>query len=138
MAHSIDPSEDGDYIVLKEEGDYTREIAMDHSLDAHALGAELGIRCYLVDVTEARNVESTLTNYRIANRDIKDNREIDQGACVAVLVDPDDDSHDFYETLAKNAGIDLTVFRDREAAIEHLQTAAVRLRRPPDSSVAPA
>jgi hypothetical protein len=39
---------------------------------------------------------------------------------VAVLVRPEDHSHDFAETVTKNAGQDITIFRDREAAINHL------------------
>lgn len=119
------------YITIVEEGEYTREQAIEHTIAAHALGAELGIRCYLMDVTKARNVESVLTNYELANRDIKETPEIDRWACVAVLVDPEDTSHDFYEVVSANAGLDLTFFRgDREAAIEHLQRNAARVNRP--------
>ena len=121
------PSDDGTYITITEHGDYTREIAMEHTVEAHALGRELGIRCYLVDVTDARNVESTLTNYKFAHREVPQQPAIDQQACVAVLVDPTYHSHDFYETLSQNAGIDLTLFRDRQEAIDHLRRGARRL-----------
>lgn len=39
---------------------------------------------------------------------------------VALLVDPDDHSHDFIEIVARNSGHDFTLFRDHEQVINHL------------------
>lgn len=75
---------------------------------------------YLVDVTESRNVDSDSNNYKFAYEDILINPGIDRNAHVALLVDPRDHSHDFFETVARNAGLDVTLFRDRELARRHL------------------
>jgi hypothetical protein len=48
--------------------------------------------------------------------------EIDKTALVAVLVRPDDHSHDFVETVARNSGLRVTLFRDRERAEDHLRS----------------
>jgi hypothetical protein len=39
---------------------------------------------------------------------------------VALLVDPEDHSHDFVETVGRNAGLNVTLFRDRDAAKQYL------------------
>jgi hypothetical protein len=45
--------------------------------------------------------------------------------CVAILVRPDDRSHDFAETAMKNAGLSVALFRDRERAIAYLRSSGV-------------
>jgi hypothetical protein len=118
---SITPSTDRTYIILRVVGDYTRDRAMTNTIEAHAMGRELGIRRYLVDMTESRNAESVLANYEFARKEIWDAPEIDKTALVAVLVSPEDHSHDFVETVARNAGLRVTLFRDRARAEQHLR-----------------
>ena len=43
MSYSVKPSEDGKYIILKHWGEINRELTTQRNLEAHALGAELGI-----------------------------------------------------------------------------------------------
>ncbi len=118
---SIEPSSDRKYIILRVVGNYTRERAMTNNIEAHAMGRELGIQRYLVDMTESRNVESVLANYEFARKEMFDVPEIDKTALVALLVSPDDHSHDFVETVARNAGLRVTIFRDRARAEQHLR-----------------
>jgi hypothetical protein len=117
---SIAPSCDQKYIILRVTGDYTRQRAMAHTIEAHALGRSLGVRRYLVDMTESRNAETVLANYEFARQEIWDAPEIDKTALVAIVVSPDDHSHDFVETVARNAGLLVTLFRDRALAEQHL------------------
>jgi hypothetical protein len=119
-SYAIFPSEDRKYIVLKHQGDINSQIAMERVQEAHALGAELGITRYLVDLTEARNVNSISKTYQYAYKDAKTSPEVNQNMRVSMLVNPDDHSHDFVETALRNAGHNVTLFRDRESAIEHL------------------
>ena len=44
-----------------------------------------------------------------------------RSAHVAILVSPDDRSHDFIETVNRNAGYNVRVFRDADAAISWLE-----------------
>jgi hypothetical protein len=120
MEYSIVPSEDRKYIILTVKGEITREIAMQCNLEAHALGEELGIDRYLTDVTEARNNESVVEKYKFAYQDMQQHAGIDRRARVAMLVSPDDHSHDFVETVTRNSGLDVTLFRSREEATAHL------------------
>lgn len=113
-------SADGKYIIQKIVGEINAEIALKYNLEAHALGRELGIRRYLSDLTECRNTDTVFDNYDFAHHDMPITPGIDRFARVAVLVDPDDHSHDFVETVAQNAGLDVTLFYSRAAAIQHL------------------
>lgn len=120
MSYTINPSDDRKYIVLKHRGEVDGDIAMTRVLEAHTLGAELGILRYLVDLTDARNVDSVTQTYKYAYEDMKTPPGFNLNARVAMLVNPEDHSHDFVETALRNAGHNVTLFRDRDLAIKHL------------------
>lgn len=120
MAYTISPSEDQKYIVLKHWGELNGELALERVIEAHVLGAKLGIARYLIDLTEARNVDTVTDSYWYAYKDLKTLPEINKNACVAMLVNPEDHSHDFVETVLRNAGHNVILFRERELAIKHL------------------
>jgi len=120
MSYEINLSEDGKYIITKHWGEITSDLVIQRTLKAHALGKKLGITRHLMDVTEARNIDSILETYEFAYKDIGDVSGINMRVRVAVLVSPEDHSHDFVETVTRNAGQDITLFRDRELAIKHL------------------
>jgi hypothetical protein len=120
MTYTIQPSENGNYILMKIVGEITRESSLKPNLEAHALGMKLGIHRYLVDATEARNVESPVANYQFAYTDMAQATGIDPDAIAAFVVSPEDHSHDFIETVLRNAGQSATLFRDREQAIRFL------------------
>ena len=50
MDYKISPAETGDYIILTVRGTINRQTALQQDLEAHALGRELGIHRYLVDL----------------------------------------------------------------------------------------
>jgi len=120
MSYEISVSEDGNYIITKHWGKITSELVIKRTLEAHALGEKLGITKHLMDVTEARNIDSVTNSYTFANEKISSTPGINMSVRVAVLVSSDDHSHDFIETVTRNAGQDITIFRDRKLAIHHL------------------
>jgi len=120
MPYHLEPSECGRYILMTVTGDINSQTAIGQNLEAHALGKQLGIRRYLVDLTNSKNTESVLGNYTFAREDMKETEGIDEGARVALLVSPDDHSHDFFETVARNSGLSVTIFRDRDLALQHV------------------
>jgi hypothetical protein len=107
-------------VIAKVTGDMTRELAAQIAEDSNVLGAEIGVRCYLIDVTESRNVDSVANNYQYARTDAR-SPGVDRRACIAVLASEDDDSHDFYVTMAQTAGLEIELFRDRAEAVAHLK-----------------
>ncbi len=120
MSYTISKSENGKYILLKVVGTINRQLALQYYLEAHALGAENGIKRYLVDFTECRNTDTVLRNFTFANQDMQ-SPGIDQTARMALLVNPNDHSFDFIETLLRNAGNDVTLFHDRQLSLWHLE-----------------
>lgn len=119
MNYSIEIIDEHNFIQLTIRGEITREKAFAMNQEAHKLGKENGIRKYLVDVTEARNVDTVLNNYEIAHKDM-DNEMINRYSRVAFLAHPDDHSHDFIETVFQNAGHLVKLFRNKEEALLYL------------------
>ena len=119
MSYTITLSTNKKYINLKVIGDITRDSAMKQNIEAHAYGRGLGINKFLVDLTESRNVDSVTNNYQFAYEDMH-SPDFDRHAKVAFLVSAGDHSHDFVETLAFNAGLDIKIFTDRSLAEIHL------------------
>jgi hypothetical protein len=120
MNYTITLSPDGAYIILKVVGDINRTLALKINLAAHQLGSEVGVNKYLMDLTESKNLETIADQYSFAYGDMHETPQIDRFAVVAMLTAPDDRSHDFIEVVANNAGLNVTLFSDREQAIEYL------------------
>jgi len=121
MEYTITPSVDGMCIILKVKGNITRKSALQMNLEAHALGRQLQIKRYYVDATEARNADNPLEDYDLAHSDMRQTEGIDKQALVAALISPDDHSHDFMETVSKNAGLHFKLFTDPDEAKRYLK-----------------
>ena len=119
MEYSITHSEDKLIVFLKVTGNINRQYAIECNIAAHEYGKKLGINRYLMDLVNSRNVDTTMGNYKFAYQDMQ-SAPVDRDACVAILVHPDDHSHDFIETLAKNTGLNVNLFRDRDEALSFL------------------
>jgi hypothetical protein len=119
MTYSITASVDKKYITVKVIGNISRQLAIQYNLEAHTLGKELGIDHFLLDFTECKNTDTVLRNYKYVYDDMKD-PGINQAARTAMLVSPNDHSHDFIEALFSDTGADVTIFRDPELALWHL------------------
>ncbi len=122
MEHTITQSCSGMFVIQKVKGDINRRLAMQWNAEAHACGKQLNIGRYLVDLTEAKNTDSIIDQFEYAYSDLKKAGCIDRSACIAVLVSPDDHSYDFMVTVAQNAGLYIWLFRDREQAIQFLES----------------
>ena len=122
MPYRIYVSEDSTYVTLEQSGKITRKLQLQYNIEAHKIGKEHRIKKYLVDVIHARNTESNIENYQFTNEDVRGTNEIDKSAIVALVVDPEDHSHDFIETLSINSGLNVTLFRDKVKAIEFLKS----------------
>lgn len=116
MTYTIGPSDDGNYVVIRVQGDITRKDCITWISEAHSLGRSLGLRHYLTDLRKARNTDSNAENYRLINTDLSRTPGIDLSARVAVVVSPGDDSHNFIEVMARSGGQDVTVFNSLELA----------------------
>lgn len=120
MGYTIRVSGNKKYIIITVRGEINRASAMKQNIEAHALGNKLGISKYLVDVTEAVNTGSIKDNYDFAYSDMISTPVVNKSARVALLASCSDHSHDFVETVSRNAGLNVTLFRHSELAIQHL------------------
>lgn len=120
MPHTIRIVGDPPLILVTISGDVTRESAVTFNLEAVEIGERHGIHRYLFDARGARNVEPPSGNFAFANEDLNTLR-VDRTNRVAMLVDVDDHSHDFVETVARNSGHPVTIFRDLGVALEFLK-----------------
>ena len=120
MPYTIKVSKDNKFIETISIGAMNNAVARQQNLEAQALGFEHNIDRFLVDVTESRFEGSALDHYGFANESVMKAEQYNRYARVAILVHPEDDSHNFIETVSRNAGFDITIFRDRDAAVHHL------------------
>lgn len=120
MTYQTSVSQDGKFISVKVQGIITRVNAMQMNQDVHAFGRLHGLNRYLLDLTESTNSETAFGNYNFAYEDMKAPVGIDRNARVAMLVEPEDHSHDFVEIVSRNSGLDVALFRDRESALNYL------------------
>jgi len=112
-------SENGKYAICEVTGLITRENSLEFTEAANRLLHAANVHRLLTDVRNASNALGVLGNYSYAY-DSMGSLNLRKDVCSAVLVDKDDRSHDFLETVALNAGYTVRIFRDEEAAISWL------------------
>lgn len=123
MTYTVECDDRAGLVIVRVVGELTVEAAAEYTQAAQAAGGERGITRYLIDVRQARNVESTLANYQFAYTTLPEIRAARSNR-VAVLHAPHDHSHDFVETVSRNAGYNVRMFDDLEEALGWLHTAA--------------
>ena len=119
MKPEIYIAEDGKYIVCRVKQNIEVQLAKEFSKQVDKLSREHGIKKFLFDVRGAPNVESASKNYSFAYDDMAD-MGLQKDALSAVLADPEDRSHDFIETVARNAGYNVRLFSNEQEAIAWL------------------
>ncbi|MFO7680269.1 MAG: STAS/SEC14 domain-containing protein [Chloroflexota bacterium] len=112
-------SENGKYAICEVTGLITRENALEFAEASNQLIHAANVKRLLTDVRNASNALGVLGNYSYAYESMG-NLSLRKDVRSAILVDKDDRSHDFLETVALNAGYTVRIFRDEEAAISWL------------------
>lgn len=112
--------QDPSYILCKVHVDLTIPIATRMIQALRQLGAESNTLLYLVDVRGVRNVAGPGENYQFTQTELKDLKAVPND--VALLIDLDDHSHIFIETLARNAGHNVKIFHSNALAISWLKS----------------
>lgn len=119
MQYEVTVSVDKMFVWQLPQEDITMELAYKMSQDALRLARSQNIRRFLSDVRGKRNISDILQNYEFAYRDVevigyqRDDK-------IAVVHDADDHSHDFIETASVNAGYQVKLFTQLQAAITWL------------------
>lgn len=120
MTKEIKVSDDGKYIIVRVNEDMTRTLAESLGLEAMHLGSTKNITKYLYDLRNSHNKETINANYIFANKDLK-RLEPNPANKIAMLTSPNDKSHDFIETVLRNAGYDVKLFILEEEAAAWLE-----------------
>ncbi len=125
LKHSTFVAKDGGYIICELNGDIDRAGAQVFIKSIFELGSQTGISLIVIDARNARNMMGPFENHFVMYKDmqstIKERQSNISKLRMAVLVDPEDKSHNFVETLAYNAGYRFKLFQDEEAALAWLQ-----------------
>lgn len=120
MPYTITVSQNNGYIIVRVTDDMSRKLAAEIADQALLMGKKWRIGRYLIDLTASRNRESILGSYQSAYEDLAVLPWRKTLTRVALLVDPQDDSHDFNEIVLNNIGMRTTLFRDRDEAVQYL------------------
>ena len=120
MTKEIKVSDNGKYIIVRVDEDMTRTLAESLGLEAMHLGIKKNLNKFLYDLRNSRNKETINANYIFAKQDLK---RLDPNPAnkIAMLTSPNDKSHDFIETVLRNAGYNVKLFIVEEEAIIWLE-----------------
>jgi hypothetical protein len=119
MTYSASLSENGKFIVCKMEDPITLADAKEFALEVDRLSRTTGVKRVFTDVRGAPNVLSVFENYDFAYK-IMERLQIQKDVRAATLTDRTDSTHNFAETVIRNAGYNMRLFKDEEAAIAWL------------------
>lgn len=123
MTKEIKISDSGKYIIVRVNEDMTRTLAESLGLEAMHLGSKKNLNKFLYDLRNSRNKERLNSNYIFVNQDLK-RLEPNPENKIAMLTSPNDKSHDFIETVLRNAGYNVKLFIVEEEAIAWLEEAS--------------
>lgn len=107
-------------IACKVIGPMTKDTAVQFSRDMDVLSREKNIKRFLIDVRGAPNVSDALENFRFANEDMTE-LGLQKNVRCAIMVDEDDGTHNFVETLIRNAGYNVRIYSNEKKAMLWLE-----------------
>ena len=119
MNFKITISENREYIIGKVYGKLNKEIAQQLAKEYAKIINSTGIKRILNDVRGSSNDMSFPNNYKYAYSDVKF-LGLPRDIRAAIVSSEGDDSHDFQETVAINAGYNVKVFHSIEQAVKWL------------------
>lgn len=121
MNFNITISENGKYIVGKVYGQLNKEVAEQIAKEYVKIHNSTGIKRILNDVRDVSDKMSVLEEYRHAYEDVN-SLGIPRDIRAAIVVSEGDVSHNFQETVARNAGYSVKIFHSIEQAVKWLLT----------------
>ena len=119
MEFKISTSENGEYLVVEVFKPITGDLERGFIKKSIEEMKVHDIKKVFVDVSRVPNIEGVFENYKSAYYEME-LLDHPTDAKIAVFVSPDDDSHDFAQTLYRNAGYNFSIFQDKSSAIKWL------------------
>jgi hypothetical protein len=119
MSYSASLSESGKFIICMPDGPITLDVAKKFALEAYHLSCNTGVKRFFADFRNTPNVLSVSQNYDFAYK-VMQTLHIQRDIRAAILISRTDKTRDFTETVLRNAGYNVRLFQDEEAAIAWL------------------
>ena len=119
MGFKITISENGEYIIGKIYDPLNKETAQKLTEEYVKIIKSTGIKKILNDVRDTPNAMGIFNNYEFAYTDTKV-LNLPKDIRAAIVTDPNDNTHDFQETVAINAGYSVKIFKEIGAAVTWL------------------
>ena len=120
MGYEISISENGKYIIIEVVEPITGQLEKRFMKDGLDALKAYGIKKIFINVSKVPNVAGVVEQYQLAYDDAV-SQELPRDTRIAIFAALDDHSHDFIETVFKNAGYNCSLFRDKNSAIEWLE-----------------
>lgn len=120
MSYKIILSANKKYITCHVNTPMTVELSHSMCKKKLELGRTSGINRYLMDVRNAPNISKVSENYQFCKHDILQYNP-PKDAKAAILIDPDDRSHDFTEFAMQKSGFNIKIFEDFNEAVAWLE-----------------
>ena len=111
MDYEISVSEAEELVHIKVYETVTSDIEHAFVTAAIYTATEHDLLHFLFDVSRVRNVATPVDHYCVANQQLTPT-PLDHRARIAILRSPEDDSHDFVQTVLLNAGYICELFHD--------------------------
>jgi hypothetical protein len=119
MSYSVSLSEKGNFIICMPNGPITLDVAKEFALESDRLSRDTGVKRFLADFRSTPNILSVSQNYDFAYK-VMGILHIQKDIRAAILISQTDKTRDFTETVLRNAGYNVRLFKDEEAAIAWL------------------
>lgn len=107
---------DGSYAVLTNYRDVTLASAIEHQRAMQAFAVAHGISRFLIDTRGKQYIGGDVDLYTFA-RHVLPEEAFDRRWRVALVTSPEDYSHDFLETVSRNAGYNVVVLKEYDKAV---------------------
>jgi hypothetical protein len=122
MQYKLNMMEGRPWIYVRVYDPMTKALALDVLKDAARQAAKQGVCNLLIDARGTPSVKTTVEDYDIAYYRLQE-LGFTRDSKSAILVDPDDKTHDFFETCTMNAGYNWRIFSDADLASQWLDSA---------------
>lgn len=119
MDYKLTVSEDRRYINVRLYVPMSNKLSRIIAQELSDLSKQTGIERFFFDLRGAVSEEDVLSSYTMAYEELEAIGP-SRSHMSAFLTDPDDKSHDFMETLLRNAGFNVKQFKDRQTALTWL------------------
>jgi hypothetical protein len=119
MPYEINMTEGQAWLHVRVHEPITKALALDLLKDTVEQATKHGVSNLLIDVRSAPSVKTTIDDFDIANYRLQE-LAFERSFKFAIVVDPEDKTHDFFETCTMNAGYNCRLFSDTDCAAQWL------------------